>query len=209
MKTAMLKLTALAAGCLLSLSAAAAAAVNFTSEVTGVKADGYTVNGISFYNTVTSGYMEVDDYQFQSNGKAIAANDDSNGNALKMTFSPTSVISMAFGNDDPFFTNPGDLALLQVFNGATLVGFSSVVLNRDDEMNQSISFNGDSFDSAIFSYVDPSFNPYTGGGADINIGLIEIIDNISLVPEPETYAMLLTGLGLLGFMARRRKESAV
>jgi len=29
------------------------------------------------------------------------------------------------------------------------------------------------------------------------------------VPEPETYAMLLAGLGLLGFMARRRKESAV
>jgi|CXWL01.1.fsa_nt_gi hypothetical protein len=31
----------------------------------------------------------------------------------------------------------------------------------------------------------------------------------SVVPEPETYAMLLAGLGLLGFMARRRKESAV
>lgn len=29
------------------------------------------------------------------------------------------------------------------------------------------------------------------------------------IPEPETYAMLLTGLGLLGFMARRRKESIV
>ena len=29
------------------------------------------------------------------------------------------------------------------------------------------------------------------------------------VPEPETYAMLLAGLGLLGFMARHRKESAV
>jgi len=31
----------------------------------------------------------------------------------------------------------------------------------------------------------------------------------SPIPEPETYAMLLAGLGLLGFMARRRKESAV
>lgn len=30
----------------------------------------------------------------------------------------------------------------------------------------------------------------------------------SPVPEPSTYAMLLAGLGLLGFMARRRKESA-
>ena len=31
----------------------------------------------------------------------------------------------------------------------------------------------------------------------------------TMVPEPETYAMLLAGLGLLGFMARRRRESAV
>ena len=28
------------------------------------------------------------------------------------------------------------------------------------------------------------------------------------IPEPETYAMLLAGLGLLGFVARRRKENA-
>ena len=30
-----------------------------------------------------------------------------------------------------------------------------------------------------------------------------------LVPEPQTYAMLLAGLGLLGFMSHRRKESAM
>ncbi|MFN4064546.1 MAG: PEP-CTERM sorting domain-containing protein [Parazoarcus communis] len=28
------------------------------------------------------------------------------------------------------------------------------------------------------------------------------------MPEPETYAMLLAGLGLVGFMARRRNRNA-
>jgi hypothetical protein len=31
---------------------------------------------------------------------------------------------------------------------------------------------------------------------------------VNAVPEPETYAMMLTGLGLLGFLARRRKKGA-
>jgi hypothetical protein len=30
--------------------------------------------------------------------------------------------------------------------------------------------------------------------------------NVSAVPEPETYAMMLAGLGLLGFVARRKKK---
>ena len=30
--------------------------------------------------------------------------------------------------------------------------------------------------------------------------------NVSAVPEPETYAMILAGLGLMGFVARRRKQ---
>ena len=31
---------------------------------------------------------------------------------------------------------------------------------------------------------------------------------IGAVPEPETYVMLLAGLGLLGFAARRRQQNA-
>ncbi|WP_295990568.1 FxDxF family PEP-CTERM protein [Rugamonas sp.] len=36
------------------------------------------------------------------------------------------------------------------------------------------------------------------------------LDNVRLtaaVPEPETYGMLLAGLGLMGFIARRRKAA--
>lgn len=32
------------------------------------------------------------------------------------------------------------------------------------------------------------------------------VRNVGVVPEPETYAMLLAGLGLVSFMARRRKQ---
>ncbi len=42
-------------------------------------------------------------------------------------------------------------------------------------------------------------NP-TDGGTKTNP-----LDNVSPVPEPETYALMLAGLGLLGWQARRRK----
>ena len=39
-------------------------------------------------------------------------------------------------------------------------------------------------------------------------GAGEIRGQIVVVPEPETYALLLAGLGVLGVVARRRKQSA-
>ena len=47
------------------------------------------------------------------------------------------------------------------------------------------------------------------GYNDWNVGIDNInFDQVAVVPEPETYAMLLAGLGLVGFMARRRKQNA-
>lgn len=35
------------------------------------------------------------------------------------------------------------------------------------------------------------------------------LDAVSIIPEPETYAMLMAGLGLIGFMARRKKMASL
>ncbi|KAF0099347.1 MAG: PEP motif anchor domain-containing protein [bacterium] len=50
-----------------------------------------------------------------------------------------------------------------------------------------------------------TFSFVTGNLAP-NVGTL--IDNVTVVPEPVTYALMLAGLGLVGYMARRRKQSA-
>lgn len=63
------------------------------------------------------------------------------------------------------------------------------------------------FNSVVVHYDAP---PPTGG----DYGPIFMADNMSVtaataaIPEPDTYSMLLAGLGLLGFMARRGKQIA-
>lgn len=59
--------------------------------------------------------------------------------------------------------------------------------------------------------VDPALNPTGGDAREIQAlnGRMILTDmpgfaTVAVVPEPETYTMLLAGLGLIGFIARRR-----
>lgn len=65
-----------------------------------------------------------------------------------------------------------------------------------------------------------SFSPLTASGSPYYIHIDGITKEgsshatysgtltLSPIPEPETYAMILAGLGLMGFIARRRKQNA-
>jgi len=122
--------------------------------------------------------------------------DGSTGNAGLFTNS----VSLMAGNT---YTLSFDLAgnarggseTVDVFFGTSS---STLVLNQNDPFQTySLSF------SAITSGV-VSFGFQNQGGN--NIGAL--LDNVTVaaVPEPDTYAMVLAGLGLMGFVARRRKS---
>ena len=49
-------------------------------------------------------------------------------------------------------------------------------------------------------------NAGSAGSVDMGLWAYSTGSIVSAVPEPETYAMLLAGLGLMGGMARRRKQ---
>jgi len=80
-----------------------------------------------------------------------------------------------------------------------LSGGESHQSSKDNGRKFSDSENKDSWDGKVF--VGHDFNPgLEHGGEHWNDYLT------SSIPEPETYAMLLAGLSLLGFLTRRKKK---
>ena len=92
-------------------------------------------------------------------------------------------------------------------NGAQVaVNFGSTTQNFIASVNGSHStytmdyFSGANAGATLLQFASVGGDNYSGA----------VLDNVSVtaaVPEPETYAMLLAGLGLLGFIARRKKSA--
>ncbi|MGD9960936.1 calcium-binding protein [Nocardioides sp.] len=150
--------------------------VSFTSDTPGAKPNGYASPdspSMLFFDTIGAN-LNVTDFGAQSHGQAIGVSSD-DASALEVRFtSPTTAISMSFGNDDPIVANATDLAQLTLFRGATQVGQVQVNVNANDLMDQKISFGaGPLFNRAVFQYVSAAGTP---------LGLIEIVDDIAVNP---------------------------
>ncbi len=114
-------------------------------------------------------------------------------------------------------TSVGSTVDLGFFAAGTVLDISLHVLNTGDfwhtgagagnadgieHANVVYNFNGD----AGRTYV--GFEDLFGGGdRDYNDHQFSFTNVSNPVPEPETYALMLAGLGVMGFVARRRKAA--
>lgn len=102
---------------------------------------------------------------------------------------------------------------------SSLFSISSLNLARSPWIwNTTVTFIGTKADSSTvsqnFTFTNNNWNTLTFGAGFTNLASLQwtqssiyFVDNLNVaaVPEPETYAMLLAGLGLVGWARRRRQ----
>ena len=183
--------------------------IDFSSDAPGAISNGFTSAGYAgaHFSDSNGADLVLGNFGAQTNGVGLVVFGD-DPSALVIDFDGLmNSISLRFGNDDPNVTSASDIALLTLFNGATQVGQTSVVLNRDDIMNQTIAFSGAGFNRATFVYASANGTP---------LNLIEVVDDITFsgplfseapigeVPDGGSTLGLL-GLALAGLVAWRRR----
>jgi hypothetical protein len=101
--------------------------------------------------------------------------------------------------------------------------FDATIKNPSTGQVQSLAQSSSSWEKLAASMPDDGNNAYgrplipgssanlvwhdTFGGASASENGYALFRSAAPVPEPETYAMMMAGLGLMGFIARRRKIS--
>jgi PEP-CTERM motif len=127
----------------------------------------------------------------------------------------TGIAAQGNGNSAVFAINtPGYAANTTGIRFGTNNGGSALYSINNSGTNANNSYAtglGLAFITGAASGIAPgAFTPMTDEGSALRAYLDTSTGNltISAVPEPETYAMLLAGLGLMGAIARRRRNKA-
>lgn len=160
-----------------------------SSALTGWTIDAGSVDLINTYWAPASGNYSLD----------LSGNNDG---VISQSFA--TVVGQTYTVSFDMAGNPDDGDKIKTVQ----VGLSQQPLYTFDTTGQTRSNMGWINQSFTFTAVATSSTLHFASVQDSAYGVA--LDNISVtaVPEPETYAMLLAGLGLLGTFARRRSTSS-
>jgi hypothetical protein len=188
-----------------------------------------TVNGVTF--TSTPGNFIVKSFNGVS-GLGItggATGDEIDiGETAKMSFGAQVVsdFSVSFLYNGPEFGDYREIAKVTAYNGAAVAGTFTLTVGNDGA-TPGAAWSGT---GSVINLSPPTDagggswrvlgNPF-GNAAITGLGFTALtsglcqsrcsnqsdyaLSSVNAVPEPETYALMIGGLGVLGFVARRRK----
>lgn len=151
------------------------------------------------------GWSTTDNIEVRNNVDGVAAgghnfvelDTDHNSNISQSIHTvQNQVYTLSFQFQDRINVNPLSQGLNVTWDGASVA-------------NLTTSQAGGGWETRTYTLIgDGSVKTLTFAAAGISDSFGTSLDNVSLtaaVPEPATYGMMLAGLGLVGFLARRRK----
>jgi hypothetical protein len=188
------------------LAAAALAVVAFGANATTVSTNLGTVTGPFDTGTVNTSFVDSLDISYTF---TLAATSDLTALAYG---TPSSTVGGAYPNFylstvTTYGGTPGGVDLFKSGVATEIqpsiygAGSTAFVFTGLSAGTYTLSFSAFTNTTTTNLITNTSSTSYGGKG----IFSTQVV--VSAVPEPETYAMILAGLGIVGFMARRRKVS--